>query len=311
MISKRTHKWRKCGLVCGPLKHTHPSLQSHLANPVAVQMDGDVYRIYYSGRDSKNRSSVGAIDFDIAKRLIVREHHDPLFEFGKAGSYYSAGVSIGCTYSVGSQEYMLFMGWQNEPGQHWRGDIGRLKIRPDFSLELECESPLLTTDQVDPISLSYPWIETMPDKTYCMWYGSTLSWDAGNGEMLHVIHGASSKDGLHWERTGLSVPYEIGSAQAFSRPTVLPHADGSYSMWFSFRGGPQSRYRIGYAESDDGKAWILANSKAGIDVSNAGWDNEMIEYPFVFRHKDNVFMLYNGNDYGRSGIGLAILDTTA
>jgi hypothetical protein len=31
----------------------------------------------------------------------------------------------------------------------------------------------------------------------------------------------------------------------------------------------------------------------------------MIEYPFVFRHRDRWIMLYNGNDYGRSGFGMA------
>ncbi|MFX5506086.1 hypothetical protein ABTD43_18760, partial [Acinetobacter baumannii] len=60
-----------------------------------------------------------------------------------------------------------------------------------------------------------------------MWYGSTLAWDAGTGEMLHVIQHASSPDGHHWNRDGLAVPYEIGLAQAFSRPTVAYNPDGS------------------------------------------------------------------------------------
>ncbi|MFM8395102.1 MAG: hypothetical protein ACKOB4_14370, partial [Acidobacteriota bacterium] len=45
----------------------------------------------------------------------------------------------------------------------------------------------------------------------------------------------------------------------------------------------------------------------GIDVSAAGWDDEMIEYPFVFEHRGRLFMLYNGNGYGRTGFGLALL----
>ncbi|MBB5866436.1 hypothetical protein [Xanthomonas sp. 3058] len=34
----------------------------------------------------------------------------------------------------------------------------------------------------------------------------------------------------------------------------------------------------------------------------------MIEYPFVFDHAGQRYMLYNGNDYGRSGFGLAVLE---
>jgi len=34
----------------------------------------------------------------------------------------------------------------------------------------------------------------------------------------------------------------------------------------------------------------------------------MICYPFVFCHKGKKYMLYNGNDYGRAGFGLATLE---
>ncbi|MGC8160066.1 hypothetical protein ACP3WZ_26435, partial [Salmonella enterica] len=71
--------------------------------------------------------------------------------------------------------------------------------------------------------------------------------------MLHVIQHASSPDGHHWNRDGLAVPYEIGLAQAFSRPTVAYNPDGSRDMWFSYRGGPGKTYRIGYAHSSHGQ----------------------------------------------------------
>ena len=34
----------------------------------------------------------------------------------------------------------------------------------------------------------------------------------------------------------------------------------------------------------------------------------MICYPFVFDYSGNRYMLYNGNEYGKTGIGLAILE---
>jgi hypothetical protein len=33
----------------------------------------------------------------------------------------------------------------------------------------------------------------------------------------------------------------------------------------------------------------------------------MIEYPFVFDHQGRRYLLYNGNDYGKTGVGLAVL----
>ena len=76
-------------------------------------------------------------------------------------------------------------------------------------------------------------------------------------------------------------------------------------MWYSYRG---ETYRIGYAESPDGIVWQRKDDEVGLDVSISGWDSEMIEYSFIFDHKGDRYMLYNGNDYGKSGMGLAILE---
>ena len=67
------------------------------------------------------------------------------------------------------------------------------------------------------------------------------------------------------------------------------------------------KYRIGYSHSNDGINWKNKLDKVGIDLSNSGWDSEMICYPFVFDHKGKRYMLYNGNSYGKYGFGLAKL----
>jgi len=121
--------------------------------------------------------------------------------------------------------------------------------------------------------------------------------------MIHVIKYATSNDGNKWNHKGIAIPYEIGKAQAFSRPTILK-LNEKYHMWFSFRSGDGTPYRIGYANSDDGQHWKIQD--ANISVSDTGWDSEMVCYPFVFQHKEKIYMLYNGNNYGKHGFGLAI-----
>jgi hypothetical protein len=302
-------KWQKLGLLyCPSGSNRHHKLLSHAANPLAALLDGDVYRIFFSGRDANNRSSVGAVDIDVVRRSVIREHDRPIFEHGPQGSFYADGVSIGNCYEVDGARYMLFMGWQNPERGHWRGDVGRLVVKPDLSLELYGEQPFLGSNVVDPVSLSYPWVLKTKGCGYLMWYGSTITWDAGNGEMLHVINYAESADGQSWNRKGLAVPFELGVAQAFSRPTVVENRDDGYEMWFSYRGGTGETYRIGLASSNDGRKWMLSLDAAGIGVSEQGWDSEMIEYPFVFDHKSTRYMLYNGNGYGKSGFGLAVLE---
>ncbi|MCW8276144.1 hypothetical protein IMF27_10950 [Pseudomonas sp. PCH199] len=301
-------RWKKLGLLYSPSRTgRHPKLLTHAANPLPVLLEGDIYRIYYSGRDIDNRSSVGAVDINIVTRQVVQEHHAPIFEHGHEGSFFADGVSIGNCYCVDGVQYMLFMGWQNPAEGHWRGDIGRLIVNPDLTLELESQAPFMGSDRADPISLSYPWVMQTADGDYRMWYGSTASWDAGNGEMLHTLNHATSDDGHRWNRLGLAVPYIIGEAQAFSRPTVVGSMESGFEMWFSYRSGTGTSYRIGYARSNDGCVWRLCLSTVGIEVSENDWDSEMIEYPFVFIHNNQRYMLYNGNGYGKSGFGLAVL----
>lgn len=297
-------RWRKQGQVYSA-PALHEKLISHAANPLAVPLSGDVYRVFFSGRDATQRSSVGYVDLNVESGALEYVHDRPVFVHGAADSFYSHGVSIGNWYSQAGQRYILFMGWQCPPGEHWRGEVGRLLLGADGTLSLAEVGPYMALDEQDPVSLSYPWVMGDAQRGYRMWYGSTRSWDAGNGEMLHVINGAESVDGERWHKRGLAVPYEIGRAQAYSRPTVVGDAQGGYHMWFSYRGAPGVSYRIGYASSEDGEHWRLRLEETGIAPSAAGWDAEMIEYPFVFRHRDRWIMLYNGNDYGRSGFGMA------
>jgi hypothetical protein len=301
--------WRKLGLIYRlKRENRHSKLLTHTANPLPVHLHGDIYRIFFSSRDVNNRSSVGGVDIDIVRGIVIKEYDEPFFVHGDKGSFFERGVSIGNCYEANGKRFILFMGWQTPKDSHWRGDIGRLLLTSDFRLALDSDKHFLGINEDDPISLSYPWVLKNDINEYTMWYGSTITWDAGNGEMLHAINYASSSDGYHWKRHGLCIPYEINKAQAFSRPTVIGNSQQGYQMWFSYRSGSGEKYRIGYAFSQDGSEWKLALKLSGIDVSNEGWDSEMIEYPYVFEHNNETYMLYNGNGYGKTGFGLAVLD---
>lgn len=295
--------WKKLGLIFKNENSGNPFLVSHASNPQANFLGSDVYRIFYSARDKENKSSISYFDFNLKTKKKITQSKEPVLTYGTKDSFTSHGISIGCSYKVNNRDYFLFMAWQIRGNNHWRGDIGRCEILEN-ELKLTSNKPFIGVDEkVDKTSLSYPWV-IFENGLYKMWYGSTLNWTSENGEMIHVINYATSKDGENWQKHGLAIPYEIGIAQAFSRPCVIHYEDG-YHMWFSFRSGDGTPYRIGYAKSKDGISWVLALDEVGIDVSETGWDNEMICYPFVFDHEGERYMLYNGNGFGKTGIGLA------
>ncbi len=94
------------------------------------------------------------------------------------------------------------------------------------------------------------------------------------------------------------------------RASVVREND-RYMMWYSrrdamgYRNDRGHSYRIGYAESQDGLRWKRLDDQAGINISSTGWDSEMIAYPNVVQTETRSFLFYNGNGFGRSGIGAA------
>lgn len=299
-------KWEKKGRIY-TVDNNNPYLVTHAANPLPVHLKGDIYRIFYSGRNEENKSSVSFVDIDIITRKVIYDPKVPVAIFGAAESYYSHGISVGNLFSTEEgRDIILFMGWQIPYDQHWRGDIGCLEVENllDESIRMKVNDiAYMRVDDEDAVSLSYPFV-MYHEGIYKMWYGSTISWTSENDEMIHVIKYATSNDALNWKKHGIAIPYEIGVAQAFSRPSIIAD-DEKYHMWFSYRSGLGQKYRIGYATSRDGISWENDLKNVGIDVSEDGWDSEMICYPFVFDHKGIRYMLYNGNGHGKDGFGLA------
>ena len=128
---------------------------------------------------------------------------------------------------------------------------------------------------------------------------------------MHKYHikYAESNDGINWKREGkIAIGFRYKEEYAISVPRVHKE-DGIYKMWYSYRGSPRAlTYRIGYAESGDGIDWIRKDEEVSLDVSESGWDSEMICYPYLFNHNSKRYMLYNGNGYGKTGFGLAVLE---
>ena len=299
-------KWQKLGQIfCAD--HHYDWMISHAANPVAELIEGDIFRVYFSCRDKNNRSSITFLELDINHpHKILKISDRPLVSPGKLGTFSDSGVAMGCLANVENNKYLYYLGWNLGVTVPWRNSIGLSVTSLEYpNFKQYSEAPIVDRHHVDPYSISYPWV-MFDDGIWKMWYGSNLSWGTKDSDMLHVIKYAESTDAIHWRREGLiALNLKSNAEYALSKPCVLKE-NGIYKMWYSYRG---SAYRIGYAESTDGLNWIRKDEEVGIDVSDFGWDSEMIEYAFVFNHAGQKYMLYNGNGYGKTGFGLAILES--
>lgn len=299
------HSWRKLGHVFAPSGKL-PWAVSHAANPVAEKIKGDLFRIYFSARDERNRSSIGSIVIDLNEPgKVIQEDEQPVLGPGELGMFDDSGASIGCIVRFCEARYLYYMGWNLAVTVPWKNAIGlAISEREGEPFKRYSTFPIVPLSEVDPYTISYPWV-TIENGIFRMWYGSNLKWGARKEDMLHVLKYAESEDGINWKRDNrIVIDSESEAEYAICKPCVLKDGD-RYRMWFSSRG---HRYRIHQAESADGITWMRLGQDAGIDVSPQGWDEDMIEYPCVFDHKGRRYLLYCGSDYGKTGFGLAVLE---
>ena len=102
-------KWIKLGKIF-ECEAINEDLLTHASNPLAVHLNDDVFRVFFSGRNIQNKSSVGFVDIDIFTKDIKNISKETTFKYGDDNSFYSHGVSIGNMYTVGDRNYILFMG---------------------------------------------------------------------------------------------------------------------------------------------------------------------------------------------------------
>jgi len=303
--------WQKIDQLFSPDKN-FDWMYSHAANPVPYILDAnnELVRVFFTCRTARNISHIGYVDIDFKNNFkIIKISSHPVVEPGSLGMFDDSGVAMGYLIEKDNQFYIFYLGWNLKVTVPWLNTIGLVKTNTiDGKFEKLSMAPIMDRSNEDPFSISYPSI-LLDEGIYKMWYGSNLSWGNDQSKMQHVIKYAESVDLLHWTRTNqIHIPLIHKNEYALSKPWVIKDS-GIYKMWYSYRGNDNiETYRIGYAASIDGKIWKRQDKEAGIDVSASGWDSEMICYPSVFKLNSKTYMLYNGNGYGKTGFGLAILD---
>lgn len=282
-----------------------PWMHSHAAVPIAEHVEGDVFRVYFSARDAANRSFTGALLVDITRPdRVLDVAADPVLSPGGLGEFDDSGAMATWLCRTDTETFLYYIGWNLGRTVPFRNAIGVARRLPDGSFQRMFPGPIVDRSRDEPHFCASCCV--IPDgELWRMWYLSCTGWTPGTLGPRHHYHikYAESRDGTAWRRDGtVAIDYLTDSEYAISRPSVVRDGD-LWKMWFSHRG---DAYRIGYAESDNGKSWRRDDARGGLMASGRGWDSDMVEYPFVFDHRGTRFMLYNGNGYGQTGFGLAV-----
>ena len=300
-------KWKKHGRIFDSPIHLD-WVNSHASVPVIEFIEGDLFKVYFCSRDHKGRSNIGYFVFDINNPKSVLEiSPSPILDLGSLGLFDDSGIMVSCIVNVNERKFLYYTGWSLGVSVPFYFSIG-LAISDDGgrSFHKFSRSPIMDRNEYDPYLLMASPFVRFDDGKWQMWYVSGSDWKMDIQDPKHYYHikYAESRDGVNWDRAGIvCIDFKSKEEFAIARPFVIKEKN-IYKMWYSYRG---EFYRIGYAESKDGIQWQRQDESVGIDISENGWDSEMMAYGFLISHKGTRYMLYNGNDYGKEGIGLASL----
>jgi hypothetical protein len=289
-------------------------MRHHAQIPTPYVASDDLLRIYFASRDEQGRARTGLLEVDPDRPCEVRKLHDaPVLDLGSPGGFDDSGVMPACVVDTGSEQYLYYVGWTQCVSVPYFNAIG-LAISEDggASFARAYEGPVVDRTRDEPFFATAPFV-LRESGVFRMWYTGTNAWVnvQGRYEPIYVIKYAESEDGVTWRRENVTCIEPRTGREANGRPWVLRDGD-TYRMWYCYRGIVGYRddisqsYRIGYAESGDGISWRRLDEAAGIDLSDSGWDSEMLAYPSIYTHRGTNHLLYNGNGFGTSGIGHAV-----
>jgi predicted GH43/DUF377 family glycosyl hydrolase len=303
-------QWRKLGVVYQP----DGSLwwaKSHAAIPTPEVLTENIIRIYIYCRDENNVGRTGYVDVSTNDpREILSIANEPILDVGQPGTFDENGAIVNCIVNIDNQiKYLYYTGFELGHQIRYRLLSG-LAASKDSGRTFQRiqKTPVLERSGKELYFRCASFVR-YEDGVFKQWYVAGSDWTQVGEKPLPVyeIRYIESKNGIHWPDEGVTcIKIENEDEHGFGRPYVTKVND-LYKMHYSIRRRSVG-YRLGYAESQDGIRWTRKDDLLGLDVSEQGWDSEAIMYSAVIEVKGNTYMFYNGNDFGGSGFGLAILD---
>lgn len=314
-------KWKKLGRVFNPQEVTSRSWLKEFSQAPSALIFGEFIRVYFACRPPRDKngqylSYSAFVDLDRHNLFkILNICKNPLLELGKLGTFDEFGTYFTSVIRREDDILVYYVGYTRCESVPFNIAIGAaISYDNGETFTKLGDGPILPYNINEPFFLTVPKIRRFNDKWY-LWYSAGKKWLENNGkpEPVYKIRMASSRDGINWNRNYQDlIEDKLEQNECQASPAVFFY-DNRYHMFFCYRYSVGYRckergYRIGYAFSDDMINWIRDDTRVGIDISENGWDSEMVSFPDVFELDESIYMLYLGNQFGRFGFGLARLE---
>ena len=105
------------------------------------------------------------------------------------------------------------------------------------------------------------------------------------------------------------IPVTDPDEHGFGRHCVIKYPQSGYRMFYSVRRKSLGAYRLGYAESSNRTNWKRMDHTLNLDVTPDSFDSQAIMYAAPIFINDKLYVFYNGNNFGRDGFAVAVLES--
>lgn len=315
-------KWKKIGQIFNfdksPFKER---FVSHAQSPQAIVFKNFV-RIYFSTRkkdiNGKFLSYVQYVDFNKNFSKIINYSKNEVVKLGKLGCFDEHGIFPFSPLLYKNKFFAYTNGWTRRTSVDIDSSIGFTFSKDNGNtFKKNGDGPILTASLFEPFLIGDPFVRVFDNKYY-MFYIFGDRWlqskESQIPERVYKIGYAISNDGINWQKMNRKIINDkLNKDECQALPTVIK-IKNLYHMFFcyreaiDFRKNRKNGYKIGYAYSNNLKEWIRDDNACKIKASNNDWDSDMQCYPNVFKCNNQIYLLYNGNEFGKNGFGLAVLE---
>lgn len=276
---------------------------------------GTHFRLYFSTRffdhDALPVSRVYFLDFAPGFHEAISAIGEVKIHDGILGGFDQHGIFPFHPYAINAGFFLaLTSGWKRMESVDIDMAIGQAISMDGEHFARNGYGPLITSAPKEPFLVGDPFV-LFSDNMYSLFYIFGTKWnDVGsNSERTYKIGKMISQDGLRFNRVspGKQIIPDTIENEAQAMPSVVRikdtfHMFYCYRSSFDFRRGGANGYRLGHAISRDLENWNL--SRSALPSKFPIWAQDMQCYPHAAVIDDLVYLFYNGNKFGKSGIGL-------
>lgn len=275
-------------------------MESHVG-AACLQWEGSTGTALIGGRAADNRSRLGLVTLGLERGAlqVLGVSAEPVLEVGDHSSFYRDGVSYPWRFQLDGEHKLLFTGWTRHRGS-FQNHLGLAVWEPGFGRWIPAPGPLFPDERIGTGSSCFFSDQKGPGLLVTRFSGWLIS--GAKSIPQYDVWIARLTRGSTWQLQKPLDGLDLTSRQSVARPAVLQVGEENF-LWLSLR--CENAYTLIGGRLEGNR--FVRDAQLDIPPSlESAWDSEMTEYAAPAIAGERLLALYNGNGFGKTGLGYAM-----